>query len=54
MARGERAAGIRNKGIDYWAKRPGNRGGSQRCAYSKKKTHRLERRAARKQTKEID
>lgn len=53
MPHGERAARKENKRRDYWSPRPGSdRMGGTRCPYTKKLTHRLERRQAKRTTKE--
>lgn len=48
MAHGKRAKLKSDKSKDYWSPRPGNRGGGIRSPWTKKQTHRIERRNGKK------
>ena len=50
MSRSKR--GEKGPGYDYWGKRPGNKGGQSPGADVKKRTHKTERRRAKKELRD--
>lgn len=44
--------GSKGPGYEYWAKRPGNKGGGIPGRFSKKRTHKMERQCGKREVKE--